>query len=314
VKRLIPLAVVATTLLSACASTQAATRPSVAASATFPVTLTAANGAVTIPAKPKRIMSLSASATSMIFDIGAGKQVVAVDKYSTDPANAPRTALSGFETSPESYVSYHPDLVVLAQDQGGTLASQLASLGIPTLILPPATTLADTYNQITLLGRATGHVAQAAAEDSSIRKGLAAIVRSVGSHARGLTYYQELDNTLYTATSHTFIGALYRSLGMVNIADAAGAASSTNYPQLSAEALIQASPDYVFLADGTCCGQTPTRFDARPGYSTIKAVRLHHVFDIPDSIASEWGPRVVTFLRMVADDVLGKKPTTGSTS
>lgn len=307
------MAVMAASALCACSSNLAASPPSSspASGGTFPVTVTASNGPVTIPARPTRIMSLSASATSMIYDIGAGHQVVAVDKYSTDPPNAPRTQITGFETGPESYVPLHPDLVVLAQDQG-TLASQLASLAIRTLILPPAVTMNDTYAQIALLGKATGHVAAAVAENASIRQKLAAIVRSVGSRGRGITYYQEIDPTLYTVTSDTFIGALYKSLGMVNVADGA-IASGNNYPQISAESLIQANPDYVFLADDTCCGQTAATFSMRTGYSTIRAVRLRHVFLIPDAIASEWGPRVVTFLQMVAND-LTKSSSSGSSS
>jgi iron complex transport system substrate-binding protein len=256
-------------------------------------------------------MSLSPTATTMLYAIGAGKQVVAVDKNSTYPAQTPVTPLDGFETSPESYIPYHPDLVVLAQDQAGTLAGQLAGLGIPTLILPAANTLADTYAQFTILGKATGHVSAAAAENASIKARLASIVHSVGTRARGQTYYQELDPTLYTATSRTFIGALYGMLGMKNIADAA-IASGDDYPQLSPEALIQSSPNYVFLADGGCCGQSAATFAARAGYATIGAVQHHHIYVIPDSVASQWGPRVVTFLQMVADDVTGSTPGTGS--
>jgi iron complex transport system substrate-binding protein len=294
--------------LAACSSTEAATTPAPAKhDTTFPVTVAAANGTVTIPTRPTRIMSLSASATTMLYDMDAGHQVTAVDTYSTYPAKAPRTPLTGYETGPESYVPYHPDLVILAQQQNGTLAAQLADIGIPALVLPPATTLGDTYKQIAVLGKATGHVAAAAEESAAIKAQLAAIVRSVGSKGHGVTYYHELDPTLYTATSDTYIGALYKMLGMVNIADGA-IATGNNYPQLSAESLIQASPDDVFLADDNCCGQTAATFSARPGYSTIRAVRLHHVFLIPDAIAAQWGPRVVTFLRMVADD-LTRSPT-----
>ena len=45
---------------------------------TFPVTLITANGSVTIPARPSRVISLSPTATEMLFAIGAGKQVIAV--------------------------------------------------------------------------------------------------------------------------------------------------------------------------------------------------------------------------------------------
>ena len=291
-------------LLAACSSPKTQPAAAVVRTATFPVTVSGANGAITIASRPTRIVSLSASATTMLYAIGAGHQVIAVDKYSTYPAHTPLTSLTGFETDPEVYVPYRPDLLILAQDETGKLVSQLAELKIPTLILPPATSVADTYGQIDTLGRATGHVAAAAREDASVRNQLAAIIKSVGPRAKGLTFFQEVDPTLYTATSHTFIGSLYKSLGMVNIADPA-IATGNQYPQLSPEALVAASPDYVFLADGTCCGQNAVSFARRPGFSTIRAIRDHHVFVVPEDIASEWGPRIVQFLQIVARDVTG---------
>jgi iron complex transport system substrate-binding protein len=263
------------------------------------VTVTAANGAITVPARPTRVLSLSATATEMLYAIGAGSQVVGVDKYSTDPPNAPRTNFDGTEGA-ESYVPLHPDLVILSPfDATGKTGAELAALHIPALLLPPAASMDDTYHQFTVLGQATGHVAAAAQEDAAIRQELDAIVASVGGRAKGLTYYHEVDSTLYTATSKTFIGALYARLGMVNIADAADT-SGSGYPQLSAEYLVKADPDYVFLADTVCCHESAATFAARPGFSVLSAVKDGHVVGIPDPIAAEWGPRVVDFLQDIA--------------
>jgi len=237
----------------------------------------------------------------MLYAIGAGGQVVGVDKYSTDPPNAPRTAFDGTEGA-ESYVPLHPDLVILAFDTDSKVGSQLATLHIPALLLPPAKTIDDTYSQFTVLGQATGHVTEAAAEDAALRRKLDAIVAGVGDRAKGLTYYHEVDNTLYTATSKTFIGALYARLGMVNIADAADH-SGSGYPQLSAEYLVKADPDFVFLADTVCCHESASTFAARPGFSVLKAVKSGHVVGLPDPVAAEWGPRVVDFLQDIADAV-----------
>jgi iron complex transport system substrate-binding protein len=289
--------------LSGCASKpKPGAAPAAQAAGSFPVTVTAGNGAVAIPGRPARIVSMSATSTEMLYAIGAGSQVVAVDKYSTDPPNAPTTTFTGSETSAEGYMTFRPDLVVLAFDTGHNLVAQLRLLHVPTLLLPPATSMEDTYRQFEELGQATGHASAAVREVASIRQQLDSIAGSVGSRAKGLTYYQEIDNTLYTATSKTFIGALYARLGMVNISDPADHQGS-GYPQLSPEYLIKADPDVVFLADTKCCGETPATFGARPGYSVMKAVRLGHVFPLADPIASEWGPRVVDFLRTVADDV-----------
>lgn len=301
-KRLVT-AVVLAGLLGGCTSgARPAAAPSGQPTQAFPVTVTTQDGPVTIAARPKRIVSMSATATEMLYAIGAGPQVVAVDKYSTDPPGAPTTNFTGSETSPEGYMTFRPDLVVVAFDTGGNLVAQLKLLDVATLLLPPARSLTDTYDQFKELGLATGHVAAADAEVASIRARLDAITAAVGNRAKGLTYYQEIDNTLYTATSKTFIGALYSRLGMVNVADPADKQGS-GYPQLNAEYLISANPDLVFLADTVCCAQTAATFAARPGFSTLRAVQQGHVYPLVDSVASEWGPRVVDFLQTIANDV-----------
>ncbi|MEA2566165.1 MAG: cobalamin transport system substrate-binding protein, partial [Actinomycetota bacterium] len=239
-KRLRLAAVVAVAVigLSGCAS-KPKPAPAAQAAGSFPVTVTAGNGTVAVPGRPARIVSMSATSTEMLYAIGAGPQVVAVDKYSTDPPNAPTTSFTGSETSAEGYMTFRPDLVVLAFDTGHNLVAQLGLLHVPTLLLPPATSMDDTYRQFQELGQATGHAAAATREVASIRQQLDSIAGSVGNRVKGLTYYQEIDNTLYTATSKTFIGALYARLGMVNISDPADHQGS-GYPQLSAEYLIKA--------------------------------------------------------------------------
>lgn len=266
--------------------------------AAFPVSVSSADGTVRIPSRPTRILSLSASATQMVYAIGAGPQVVGVDKYSTYPPDAPKTQFSGYETDAEDYLPLRPDLVILAFDESDMVA-QLKTLGIPTLLLPPASTLAGAYRQIVELGEATGHRDAAAREVASEKGLLARTTATAGDEARGKSYYVELDPTLYTATSNTFIGALFGKLGMRDIANAAGHGSS--YPQLSAEYLVKANPDYVFLADTICCQQTAATFASRPGFSGLRAVRLHHVIPVNDSLASEWGPHSMEgFLQVVA--------------
>jgi iron complex transport system substrate-binding protein len=86
---------------------------------------------------------------------------------------------------------------------------------------------------------------------------------------------------------------------MVDIADRAG--SSTDYPQLNAETLLSNNPDLIFLADTKCCGQSAATVSARPGYSTIAAVKNGRVVALDDDIASRWGPRVTDLLSKIVD-------------
>lgn len=251
-------------------------------------------------ATPQRIVSMSASATDTLFAIGAGKQVVAVDSTSTYPKQAPLTKLSAFTPSAEAIAAYKPDLVIISDDIG-KIAEQLEKLQITVLKSTAPTTLDDAYARITGIGAATGHAAQAARVVQTMKTKIAAIVKATARPAKPLSVYHELDQTLYSATSKTFIGQIYALLGMTNIADKAPGTSG--YPQLSGEYIIASSPDLIVLADSLCCGQTPAKIAARPGWSTIAAVRNHAIVTIDDGVASQWGPRIVDFFRGLAAGV-----------
>jgi iron complex transport system substrate-binding protein len=249
---------------------------------------------------PQRIVSLSPTATEMLFAIGAGGQVVAVDSNSNYPKEAPRTELSAYEPNIEAIAGYKPDLVVYSDDPG-ELAAGLSKLGIPALQQPAATKLDDTYAQLDELGKATGHEAEAGRLVTTMR---AEIEKIAGADRpeRPLTYYHELDKNLYTATSKTFIGQLYAQLGMENIADPADK-EGTGYPQLSAEYVIKADPDLIFLADTKCCGQSARTVAARDGWDQVTAVKTGGVVELDDDVASRWGPRVVDFLKVISAKV-----------
>jgi iron complex transport system substrate-binding protein len=285
--------------LAACGGAQTAAGTSPAAH--FPVTITAPGGAaVTIDHQPRRIVSLSPSATEMLFAINAGPQVIAVDDQSNYPSNAPMTKLSGFQPNIESIAGYTPDLVVAAEDTG-SLVHGMQALSIPILIEPAARTLDDTYAQIKQLGEATGRAADADALVARMRSQVASFVSLVAKPARALRVYHELDNTYYSATSATFIGQVYKVLGLQNIADGASAAS--DYPQLSAEYIVSANPDLIVLADTKCCKQDLGTVAARPGWGVIAAVKTGQVVGVDDDIASRWGPRVIDFMQVIAPRV-----------
>lgn len=260
------------------------------------VALSAASGS--FAAAPTRIVSLSASATESLFAIGAGKQVVAVDDQSDYPKQAPRTSLSGFTPNVEAIAGYKPDLVVVAFDPNGLVAT-LRGLGIRVVVQDAPKTIDAAYAQIRQLGSLTGHAKQAGAVVARMQKRIGELLAKSTRRARGLTVYHELEPDLYSATSKTFIGQIYAKFGLKNIADAADT-GGTGYPKLSPEYVVSQSPDVIVLADIRCCGQSPKTVSERPGWSRVSAVRTGTIVRIDDSIASRWGPRIVDFVRAVA--------------
>ena len=269
-----------------------------ARAAAFPVTVIGSNGKVTVTKRPARIVSLSPTATETLFAIGAGPQVVAVDDQSDFPKAVPRTALSGFTPNVEAIAAYRPDLVVIAYDPKG-LSGALGRLGITVLHQDGAKSFKGAYQQIRQLGMVTGHTAAAAKLVAGMKRKIGAIVADAKRGRQDLSVYHELDPTLYSATSKTFIGQVYSSLGLENIADAADSLGF-GYPQLSAEYVVASSPDLIVLADTVCCGQKASTVAARPGWDRISAVKTGSIVRIHDSIASRWGPRLVNYYRALA--------------
>jgi iron complex transport system substrate-binding protein len=290
---------------AACASSgsSAPSGGTAAATGTFPASITTAIGVVHVRSRPTAIVSLSPSTTEMLYAIGAGSQVKAVDSNSDYPPRAPKTKLNGFQPNLEAIVAYKPDLVVVSENAGG-LAKHLAAFSIPVLYLPPPTGLSAVYSELDQLGRATGHLGQAEQENAALRGQIRQVIASAPKHAKPLTYYYELEQDYYSVTSSTFVGSLLAMLGMKSIADTAtGAASSGGYPQLSPEFIVKANPDYVILADTVCCHQDAATVANRPGWSGVAAVKDGHVIPLNDDIASRWGPRIVDLLRTVAASI-----------
>lgn len=251
---------------------------------------------------PDAVVSLSPTATEMLFAIGAGDQVIAVDEFSNFPPEAASKmqGLSGFTPNVEAIVGLDPDLVV-TDGTNPELLEQLEVLGVAHWEGPAVVSFDEVYDQIEQLGVVTGHAAEAGELVARMRAEVDEITSGLPELDEPLTYYHELDSTFFSVTSDTFIGAVYDAIGLVNIADEVG--DGNPYPQLSAEFIIAQDPDLVFLACTKYCGETAATVAAREGWDGLAAVRNGGVVEMDDDIASRWGPRIVDYLRAAGDAV-----------
>lgn len=268
----------------------------------FPATVeTGAQGAkatITLKQKPSSIVSLSPSATEMLYAVGAGDQVKAVDDQSNYPKDAPRTKLSGFQPNVEAILGYEPDLVVTA-DAPPDMVAGLKKVGVPTLSLPAPADLDGMYDEIERLGEATGHADEADKTVAKVKTDLKKVVADAPK-VTGKTYFHELDDTLYTAKGNTLMGQVYGLFGLKNIADKA---KGGDYPQLNDEYVVSADPDFIFLSDADCCGMTPAKVAKRPGWDGVSAVKTDSIFAMNADLSSRWSPRVVDFAKQIAADL-----------
>jgi iron complex transport system substrate-binding protein len=291
--RAIPIAMVAIVFASLLAS------PAHAASTKYPLTVKFGGYTTKIAKKPTKIISLSPSATEILYAVGAGSQILAVDNLSNYPAGAPVSEISAFEPSVEAILAKKPDLVLLSIDstKAPQIRNALVKLGIPVLMEKAPATLKDVYAENTLLARVTDRQAGAVKLNASMAKSIKETVAKAQKSSK-IRVFHELDDTYYSVTSNTFIGKVYKDFGVVNIADAAAGADNSGYPQLSAEYLLKSDPQVIFLADAQY-GVTADSVSKRAGWSQISAVKNKKIVELPADIPSRWGPRLVDFYKLI---------------
>jgi len=261
----------------------------------FPVTIDSDGGTWTLESAPQRIVSLSPTATEILFAIGAGEQIVAVDSYSYFPAEAPVTDLSGFDPNVEAVAAFEPDLVVISNDSNELVAS-LTAADIPVLVSSAPADLEGGYAVMAELGLATGHVDETAEVVAALRVAIETALAAAPDVS--VRIYHELGDSLFSASSSGFIGAVYAEMGVTNIADEADIDGS-GFPQLTEEYIVESDPELIVITDQVDYGTDDVA--ARPGWGEITAVRNGNIVVVDADIASRWGPRLPQFIVAVAD-------------
>jgi len=255
---------------------------------------TTTSGGAESPEVPQRIVSLSPTATEILFAIGAAEQVVAVDQYSYYPPEAPVTDLSGWDPNVEAVLAYEPDLVLISNDANDLLAA-MEAVGVEVLLSSAPADFEGGYGAVADIGTAVGREAEASALVADLRVDIEAALASAPDLP--IRIYHELGESHFSASSNSFIGAVYAAMGAVNIADEADA-DGTGFPQLTEEYIVNADPELIVITDQG--SYTAADVAARPGWGEVSAVRNGNIVVVDADIASRWGPRLPQFITAVA--------------
>src|ERR1700712_1005063 len=202
--------------------------------------------------KDQRIVCLSKHLTEMVFALGKGHNIVAVDLSSTFPDSAKKLPTVGYHRllSAEGIISMKPDVVIHSNDIAPlTVITQLQKVGINIKVFPGANTLDSAKQLLTILGKFFGEEAKA----DSINKSLDAGMEKV------MTAEKQIKDTPSVMIIHFgqannayFVMSGRKGPGDKMIAYAGG--KSVKYDakgarQLSAEAVAAANPDVIIATD-----------------------------------------------------------------
>ncbi len=245
---------------------------------------------------PKRIISLSPSITEILFEIGSGNQVIAVDNLSNYPNEAPISDISAYDPNVEAISLFNPDLVILSYDIKN-LNTALKKIGIETIYLPAPLNFEDILDQIDYLGLKTGNEDKAKNLISKMKVRMKTL-QKLRENEKATKIYHEIDPNYYSPSKFSFIGDIYQKLNYKNVANKADI-SNLGYPKLSPELIISENPDLIILPGKD--KKYVEKVKSRPGWNYIKAVKNDDFLLTNSDIASRWGPRILNFASILIE-------------
>ena len=265
---------------------------------------------VEIPAKPARIVSISPTATEMLYM--AGGTAVARDTSSTFPAEVLDLPELGGAYSPsfEAIAAQRADLILIEALSQARFLEPLSQLG-PPVVAVRAASLDDVTTGIKLIGQIieSDEIAERAAEDLSAR--VSSAIEGLSDGQSALILISDADRNLYVAKPQSYPGAIASLLKLSNpAADLPDSGTFPGFAQISAEQLLIMDPDYVFTI--TPAPEPAPRLSAAlpriPGFSNLRAVTSGRMHEIDHVIfLRNQGPRIAEAVEAMAE-IVGSAP------
>ena len=216
-----------------------------------------------------RIISLVPSVTELLFEVGAGDQVVGVTTWCLYPPEAQeREKIGGLIVDTEKVLSLRPDLI-LSSPIARKASGDLQRLGLRVVVIE-TNTFEEIAEQLRRIGGLTGH----AQEGDAAADRLLARVRAVEARVVGLqqppVFFETGGDPILTAGPRSYPGDAIRRAGGQNIMYDLEQPWST----VSWEVVLKRDPEVILIAHGS---QT---IPGRAGWDRLRAVqagRVHHV-------------------------------------
>ncbi len=257
------------------------------------------NRQVEISSTPVRVVSLSPTATEMIYKIGG--TVVARDSSSRFPANIMEIPTVGSAYSPnvEAIVAQNPDLIVIEALTQARFIGQLSQFGIPVFAVRAAS-LADVTDGLKDLGNILGLQTESESAIAEINQKLTSISSEFSYSGDILILISDADRNLYAAKPESYAGLIADLLGLNNLAKGMDDVGPyPGYTLWSGEVAARSNPSYI-LTISPAPPPAPKLSETLiniPGFNRLPAIQNGNVKELnPILFMQAPGPRIVDAL------------------
>jgi ABC-type Fe3+-hydroxamate transport system substrate-binding protein len=192
-----------------------------------------------LPKPPERIISLVPSQTELLVDLGLEEKLVGVTKFCVHPGHLrkSKTIVGGTKNYRFDVIDFlKPDLIIGNKEENDHEGIEKLASKYPVW-MSDIFDLKDSLRMISDLGELTGTKGKAAEVIFQIEKSLAQPTAK-----KGTCVYLIWENPKMAAGKNTFIDSMLSVAGFENLVE------KLRYPEITEEALINLSPDYLLLS------------------------------------------------------------------
>ena len=242
-----------------------------------------------------RIVCVSKHLTEMVFALGKGHDVVAVDLSSTYPDSAKLLPTVGYHRmlSAEGIISQKPDLVMHSNDIGPeNVIPQLEKAGLNIKVFPGAATIDSAKMLLTQLGSFFKAEAKAIALnkklDADMERVYAAQKQIKDTPTVMIIHFGRAMNIYFVMSGRNGVGDKMIAFagGKTARYEAKGAR------EISAEAVAAANPDIILATDfGFDRMGGVEKFKAVPGVGLTNAAKNNRIYRVEEHDLIYFGPR-----------------------
>jgi iron complex transport system substrate-binding protein len=269
-------------------------------------TVVGADGVSVVITDTSRIVSLSGAITEIVYELGVGESIVAIDVTTVFPAEAatlPIVGVGRFLTA-EAVLEQRPTLVIGdTQTAPREAIEQVRGAGVPVLITAEPTTFDGLYAKVALIGDALG-VPDAAAELVDRMSGAidatSASARSTQDPPRIAFVYTRGPDVILLFGAEMTTRPLIEAAGGIDAGTDSGVVGTVEF---TPEALVAAQPDVIVMnSEGLeVLGGIDGVLEV-PGFAATAAGRDRRILAYPEGDFLTFGPRVAESLqRLIAD-------------
>lgn len=270
----------------------------------FPVTITDdANRKVTIEEEPETIVSIQASNTEIAFALGVGDKLIGRSDYDNYPEEALKIEkVGGQDINAELVLTLLPDVALVTDYHYKThpdVLKKFEEAGIEVVVVGSATSFEDVYENIEMIGEATGTKTEAEEIVTDMKERLQAIKdKAADSIKDKKKVWVEVSPApdIFTTGKNTFMHEMLESIQAVNAAE-----DQEGWVKMTEEEIVKLDPEVIITTYGYYIDNPTAEVLNREGWTEVPAVKNGKVFDVDNDTVTRPGPRLIEGVETLAE-------------